>query len=359
MVLQDKVYTPTLAIRASEMNGLEFLPGASKDKMTPCILLAPWANSSSLGKAVERVEKAFRKGKFFLDIDRDYEFTNLENGPQQELRSLLNPNDAYANWCSFVAEHKWVMPCVQTRGQDEAQLRQQIARYQNAGRSYCVRIFMARLPENIDEIISAVAATGAADFAILLEAGWTRDPLTLAPWFDGIIGSTLAQIDATVPIVLSCTSIPKMFTPYDGGVSTVPFRNRFLFDQIRQRRSNRTRIIYGDWGSTRPREGGGFGSRPIDRIDYPISDAWNISRNKTDNWDFRRAAQAIVDRPDWEGDLGIWGEEMIYNTIVSPELGIDTPQKNVAARVNIHLHRQAFYGAGDIGGLNLDEVWED
>lgn len=107
---------------------------------------------------------------------------------------------------------------------------------------------MTRLPENIDEVISAVAASGTADYAILLEAGWTRDPLTLTPWFNGVIQGTLEKIEATIPIILSCTSMPKILTPYDGGVSKVPFTNRFLFDQIRRRRSNRTRIIYGDWG---------------------------------------------------------------------------------------------------------------
>jgi len=74
---------------------------------------------------------------------------------------------------------------------------------------------------------------------------------------------------------------------------------------------------------------------------------------------FEDAARAIVARPEWEGDLGIWGEEMIEATAINKELGIDTPQKNVAARVNIHLHRQAFIDAGDIGGMNLDEDWED
>ena len=114
-----------------------------------------------------------------------------------------------------------------------------------------------------------------------------------------------------------------------------------------------------DWGSTRPREPGGFANRPLDRVDYPTDGAWCIARNKEDNWDFRRAAQAIITSPEWEGDLGIWGEELIVNTAINPVLGIDTAQKNVAARVNIHLHRQAFFGTGDLGGRNLDEDWED
>lgn len=359
MVLEHKTYVPTLAIRASEMNGLEFLPAATKERMTPCILLAPWANSLTLQKSIERVERAFRHQYYFLDIDRDYEFTNLESPPQQQLLALLDPNDAFANWCRFVVEHEWVYPCVQTRGQNEAAIRVQIERFQSAGRAYCMRVFMSRIPDNISEVVSAFAASGVADYAIILEGGWTQDPLTLAVWFDGMIGGLLEAIDATVPIVLSCTSMPKMFTDFDGGVTQVPFNNRVLVEQIRQRRSNRSRIIYGDWGSTRPREPSAFASRPLDRVDYPIRNAWDIARNKTQNWDFKRSAQAIVASADWDGTLGIWGEEQILNTTISPALGIDTPQKNVAARVNIHLHRQAFYDVRNIGGINLDEDWED
>ncbi|MFX8836749.1 hypothetical protein ABTM80_19445, partial [Acinetobacter baumannii] len=81
---------------------------------------------------------------------------------------------------------------------------------------------------------------------------------------------------------------------------------------------------------------------------------WCIARNKEEGWDFQGAARAILNSPEWDGNLDIWGEEMIKNTVISPALGIDTPQKNVAARVNIHLHRQAFYGSGNLGELNLD-----
>ena len=35
---------------------------------------------------------------------------------------------------------------------------------------------------------------------------------------------------------------------------------------------------------------------------------------------------------------------MISETAVSEHLGIDTLQKIVSVRVNLHLHRQAFYG---------------
>lgn len=359
MVLEGKTYVPTLAIRASEMSGLEFLPGLTKERMTPCFLLAPWANSATLQKAIDRVEKAFRHQNYFLDIDRDYEFTNIESPPQQELQSLLNPSNAFENWCRFVDVNQWVWPCVQTRGQTELDIRVQIARFQEAGRAYCMRLFMNRIPSNISDVVAAFAASGTSDYAIILEGGWTQDPLSLAVWFDGLIGGHLQAIDATVPIVLSCTSMPKFFTDFDGGITQVPFSNRTLLDQIRKRRSNRANITYGDWGSTRPREPSGFANRPLDRIDYPTLSAWNIARNKLGNWGFQHAASAITRSVDWDGNLGIWGEQQIVNTSISPALGIDTPQKNVAARVNIHLHRQAFFGTDNLGGLNLDEDWQD
>ena len=357
-MLEDTSYVPTLAVRASEMNGLEFLPSATKDKMTPCFLLAPWPNTNALEKAIVRIEKAFPKRRYLLDIDRDYIFTNLENEGQREFAELLNPNNAFENWRNFVQEHGWVLPCVQTRGQSQSDILRQIRAFQEMGRPYFGRVVLERFPDNFSEIISAFAASGSADFAILLEGGWTVDPLTLSAWFAGLIAGGLQAIDANVPAIVSCTSIPKLFSAYNSKrPATVSFTNRMLVEQV-TRTSNRARIIYGDWGSTRPREDSGIASRPIDRIDYPTAVAWHIARNKDDGWGFQRAAEAILADPNWDGKLAIWGEEMITNTVINPALGINTPQKNVASRVNIHLHRQTFYGA-DLGRMDFDEEWED
>ena len=359
MVLENKIYVPTLAVRASEMNGLEFLPGATKDRMTPCFLLAPWANSNFLEGTVTRIERAFPNRPYFLDIDRDYQFTNLESEPQRELVQLMDPAGCFENWVSFVREHEHVWPCIQSRGQSEAEIRTQIEAFQDQGRPYCARIVRDRFPENIEDIMDALAAGGAADFAIILEGGWTRDPLSLAVWFDGVIAESLQAIDATVPIVLSCTSMPKLFTAFSSDELTeVPFNNRQLLEQV-ARNSNRARVIYGDWGSTRPREITSFANRPLDRVDYPTERAWHIARNKEEDWDFQDAAIAVVNSSEWDGNLGIWGEEMIRNTTINEELGINTPQKNVAARVNIHLHRQAFYDEPVIDPTAFDEDWED
>jgi hypothetical protein len=359
MVLENKSYVPTLAVRPSEMSGLEFLPGASKDRMTPCFLLAPWANSNSLERTIERIERAFPNRNYFLDLDRDYQITNLESEPQRELAELLNPANNFRNWLDFVAEHERVWPCLQSRGQTTEMMRAQLAAFQDLGRPFCMRIVRDRFPSNFFEIVDAFAAAGTADFAILLEGGWTRDPLTLSLWFDGIISGNLSNLDASVPVIPSCTSIPKMFTEYNStDPIAIEFNNRQLLAQIKGS-TNRARLVYGDWGSTRPREISGHARRPHDRIDFPLDNAWIVVRNRDLDWDFNQAARKIIESEFWKGNLGVWGEEMISQTAVNLNLGINTPQKNVAARVNIHLHRQSFFGAGQVDPAQFDEDWQD
>ena len=357
MTLEIKGYVPTLAIRPSEMSALEYLPGATKDRIMPCILFAPWVSSNSLDKAMDRVHKAFPGRYYFLDIDRDY-YPNSERPAQQEFTQLMESNDAFSNWIEFVEQYEWALPCLQSKGQSEAELRRQIEAFQNLGRAYCVRIVRDRFPDNIEEIISALTAGGLANFAIILEGGWVEDALLLTAWFEGLVTGILEKIDAQIPIALSCTSIPKMFSTFNG-VVPIEFNNRELVEQLR-RQSNRANIIYGDWGSTRPRNDS-TGRRPFDRIDYPTTDIWYISRNKNDKWNFKTAAEKLIEKKDaWDGHLDIWGEEMIKQTTINQKLGINSPQKNVAARVNIHLHRQAFYDHSDpLRSLQLDDIWED
>lgn len=358
-MLENKSYVPTLAVRASEMNGLEFLPGLAKDRIMPCFLLAPWASSNSIERTIDRIERAFPNRHYFLDIDAGYSLSNTESLPQQQIAALKNSADSYKNWTDFIKDHKNIIPCLQLGSASEKEFLQQIQTIQEMGRNFCVRICKDYFPRNIRDLTNALISTGSADFAVILEGGYTNDALTLSTWFLGEMSSNLKSIDATVPTIISCTSIPNLFIDYNGNKPfEVTFSNRELINQI-SKGTNRQRIIYGDWGSTRPRYERNGGQRPIARIDYPTDRAWLIARNKEEHWDFRKASIAILGSPQWNGKLGIWGEEMIQSTSVNQALGIDTPQKNIACRVNIHIYKQAFFGLPPLGPDALDEEWED
>jgi hypothetical protein len=350
-------YVPTLAIRPSEMNGLEELPGLTKDRMFPLFLLAPWTTANSLAKAVERAEKAYPERPYFLDIDRDYANSDPKTDAPHELMELKRSDGCYAKWWEFVEPFENAFPCLQLEEQTPDCIRSQIERVQELGRQFCLRVVLGRPHTNLAEVVRVLNEIGTADYTVVLEGGWTEDPLTLAARFLGLIGGGLGDLDANIPIVVSSTSMPIEFQDYEGCVR-VPFSNHELIAQIAQN-TNRARIVYGDWGSTRPRERAGHRSRPYDRIDYPLSNAWLIARNRAEEWSFRDAAEEIVRRSgEWDDDLNIWGANMILQTLANPAFGINTPQKNVAARVNIHLHRQAFYGE-DTHGFDFDDDWPD
>lgn len=356
MPVQANKYVVTLAIRASEMNGLEYLPGLSKDRLFPCFLLAPWSSARTLERAMERLERAFPRRPYLLDVDRDYIPTNPDSPAQTQWLELRNPENRYDAWWQFWTDYPNAIPCLQLERQSITELRGQVRDIQDWGREFCLRIELHRRPRNLSEIVDMLNDVGTADYTVILEGGWTDDPLSLFSQFHGLMAGPLAPLDGRIPIVVSCTSMPKGYHNLAGGISEVYFTNRELVSQL-QRQTNRELVIYGDWGSTRPREDG-FGRTPLPRIDYPTSESWLIARDRDEDWSYQDAAIAIMRSNGWNGDLGIWGEQMIQLTAIGQEFAIDTPPKNVACRVNIHLHRQALFGT-PLGGIDLDEPWED
>ncbi|MYG52380.1 MAG: hypothetical protein F4204_08510 [Rhodospirillaceae bacterium] len=357
MSLENIKYVPTLAIRPSEMNGLEQLPGLTKDRMRPLILLAPWTNANSLEKAVDRIHKAYPDRRYFLELDRDYSISNLEAEAQREFLELLSPENCFGNWRDFVFRFPNAIPCLQLQDQSREHIQAQIELTQQEGRDFCLRIVLARFPPNLEDVVGVLNEIGTADYTVVLEGGWIENALDLAARMSGLVSGPLGDLDADIPIVISCTSMPNDFQDFRG-CSAIPFTNRELVEQI-ARSNNRRRIFYGDWGSTRPREASGFRQRPLDRIDYPVRREWIIARNRDEGWSFRDAAMEVVQRSGyWEDGLNVWGSNMILQTIVNPAFGINTPPKNVASRVNIHLHRQAFYDV-DTSDLDFDDEWQD
>lgn len=58
--------------------------------------------------------------------------------------------------------------------------------------------------------------------------------------------------------------------------------------------------------------------------------------------------------------MRVWGEEMIQSTSITEKIGINTPQKNVAARVNLHLHLQAWFNQEDeLIDKEFEDEWAD
>ena len=353
-------YFATLCIRRSELVGLQQLPGASKDRITPIMLLAPWLGTSPLERAIQKFEEALGDREYFVDVDKYYRANDNMNQAKEEWSRLASVPCDLQLWCELLEGHPLANPCLQLAGMDIDDAWKQVAWARERGRSFCIRLNMADgigagLPAWIIEFIRQLRQDGAADFVVVFEFGWIQEPLQVAALATGLISTFLGELGDGIPICVSSTSFPRDFTPYEGA-PVVPFQERQLAVEV-ARATNHPRIIFGDWGSTRPRSYA-RASTPKTRIDFPLDEAWVIARGQKTEIDMPTAADRIVAADGWTGALGIWGEQMIQATADEEDFAIETMPDMYCCRVNIHLHRQAFFGS-DFSLLDLDEEWPD
>lgn len=353
-------YVVTLSIRPAELSGLKELPGTTKDHLTPLLLLAPWLATTPLSRALDKFEESFPSRPYFIDVDTYYRVNDKPNEAKALWERLVRKPADLDSWWALLADYPNATPCLLTTTQSIVGARQQISWARENSRNFCIRINLANdaysgIPDWMPTLVEELAAEGANDYTVVLEFGWVMDPNMIAALAIAYTKSFFSIIPQSVPIVISCTSFPKDFTAYDG-TSVVDFTNRELIAQVR-RATNHPHIVYGDWGTTKPRSYG-HASQPKNRIDYPTENSWIFARDQNNSVDFKTAATRIRSSGQWMGNLGIWGEQLIEATAAGQAFAIDSMPKMYAARINIHLHLQAFYGQLP-PPIALDDEWDD
>lgn len=353
-------YLVTLGIRPAELSGLKELPGTTKDRLTPLVLLAPWLSTTPLSRALDKFEESYPSRPYFLDIDTYYHINDKPNEAKELWSRLASAPADLEDWWQLLANYPNANPCLLMAGHAIERVREQIEWARGNNRNFCVRVNLAEgkgsgIPPWMPTLVAELAAEGANDYAVVFEFGWVQDPLLVAAVASGYADIFFSTIPPEVPIAISCTSFPKDFTVFDG-TDSHHFGNRNLISQVQQS-TNHPRIVYGDWGSTKPRSYE-VASQPKRRIDYPHDASWIIARNQTKDLTFESAAKRIIVSGFWSGNLGIWGEQLIEGTAQGQAFAIDSMPKMYAARINIHLHRQAFYGQLPPPD-SLDEAWSD
>jgi len=262
-------YLVTLGIRPAELSGLKELPGTTKDRLTPLVLLAPWLATSPLSRALDKFEESYPSRPYFIDVDTYYRINDKPNEAKELwARLAAKPADLDA-WWGLLSEYPNANPCLLMAERSIESAREQIAWAREHNRAFCLRMNLAEgigsgIPQWMPALVAELAAEGANDYAVVFEFGWVPDPLLVAALASGYTNSFFGTIPPEVPIAISCTSFPKDFTPFDG-TDVCGFTNRDLLAQVQQA-TNHPRIIYGDCGSTEPRSYG-HASQPKNRID--------------------------------------------------------------------------------------------
>lgn len=344
----DVPYVPLLSIRPAEMRALEELPNTTKDRLLPIVYLRPWVGSHRLENATGRIAEAYGNRRVVIAMG-EREQPN-ERPVHTELATLRQPARGFREWCSFFERNENYIPAIQFSPEvpeEEAQ----IARLFGLERGLVVIIerpafgFIGVIARRVGE-----RSHGGQGVCFVIDFGIaSRDHLQVAAIATGYI-NTIREHAPAAYVALSASSFPDNFV----GVSDQPIYERRLFDTM----THTDRLIYSDRGSARVERQTGGGRQPRPRIDYPLFDLWDFYRSDdlVGFPGYQQQAINVMAGPNWNPALRVWGTQMIERTAAGDMSAIGSPQKATAARINLHLQLQTFYGApGD--AEDTDEDW--
>jgi hypothetical protein len=338
-----------LSRRPGEMRALEELPNLTKDRVLPVIHLRPWVGSHRLENATSRIADAYGDRRVVIAMG-EREQPN-ERPVHGQLEALRQPAHGYREWCEFFETHENYIPAMQFSPevpQEEAQ----IARLFGMNRGLMVIVErpafgrMAVIARRLGE-----RSEGGQGVCFVIDFGVAgRDHLQVAAVAAGYI-DTIRAYAPEAKIALSASSFPDSFV----GINDQPIYERRLFDTL----PNHDRLVYSDRGSARVERQTGGGGQPAPRIDYPLFDMWDFYRSDdTVGFEgYREQAIELMASANWNPALRVWGTQMIERTAAGDTSAIGSPQKATAARINLHLQMQTFYGAPDLAE-DTDEDWD-
>ncbi len=357
MALRDMTgipYIPMLGVKPAETQALEELPDHDKQVMMPMFQLGPWSAAHHLQSAIARLEEAYGDLPCFVTL-ADVEPPNQERPVHRQLAELRNPAGGYNAWCQFIENKHQFVPSLQLAQPTE--LLAQAARLYSLGRGLSIVVERGGFPglDLLSQSISGVT-DGGRDVCFMLDLGRAnRDvvmlTLELTTYFQRIL-SNMPQ----AYVAFSASSFPESFT----SISSQEIYERVLFNSIQSYFGER--LIFSDRGSARAERQGGGGGVPAPRIDYATPSKWTFYRSNDEDLErnvaYSQQAQQAMASADWDGDLRIWGTQMIERTALGDASAIISPKRCTAARINIHLHRQTHYGNSSML-YNTDDDWSD
>jgi hypothetical protein len=336
------------------MRALEELPNRTKDLLLPLIHLRPWAAAHYLESAIERIERTYGDRPVIVGVGYR-EAIKSRRPVHDELDDLRLATNGYENWCEFIEEHENYIPAVQLGSPaDETSQFECLYALERGMVVVIEQPGFGALRPLARRIASATK--GGADVCFVLDyLRVSQDHLQRAAAAAALVASILDEApEARVSI--SASSFPDNFV----NVPDQQIYERRLFNSVLPE-VEASRLIYSDRGSARAERQQGGGGTPSPRIDYPLRHDWKFYRSPdlASFSGYRQQARALMaDRAVWNGDLRVWGTQMIERTAAGDSSAISNAARSTAARINIHLQVQSFYD-DPAAALETDEDWED
>jgi Beta protein len=282
-------YSPNICARRAEVKALKQLPEVDKNKIIPLILLAPWPNAKELDRAMEKIVDAFGNRPFFLGLDRYFVPTDPTKPAAKQFLDLFDTSGGYQNYFEYIAKFSQCIPVLDMGVFQDSLFDQQIKNAERLGRGFLFHIHEMNSPVSSSRL-SRVAEIEHSDFAFYLDRGWSQSPLAEENWYRNVCTDIFSIKDRAAVVVCSAC-FPKDFTRFEG-IEPVSIETRRLSAAI-AKRFNNSKVIHGDWASTRPRSYE-RASTPRPRVDYPMRDQWVIAKTNQRIGTFKKPLKSFA-----------------------------------------------------------------
>ena len=337
------------------MNALQELPERDKDHLSPLFQLRPWGASRQLDNSASRLEEAFGRRPQFLELCPEEPPKGPPRPVHSELEELRNPADGNAAWCEYIKARENLIPALLISGRKD--FIAQGAYFTQLGRGMILRIPLSAIGTLTPLCIAVAEFTDSGhDVIIVLDfERQTRDLLGRLAQATGYVEAVRRMLPNAF-ISFSASSFPETFTT----IEHQDIFERQFFDGLAIH-VGAEKLIYSDRGSARAERQKGGGGAPAPRIDYVLPSRWTFFRSEEGGdrpTGYQTQARQAMASNGWDAELRLWGSQMIERTAAGDQEAINSPARSTAARINIHLHRQLFYG-DDAGLYDTDEDWTD
>lgn len=339
-------YLPAIRSRQAELRGYSELRQVTKEALHPIVSLGKLGRVNDARRVLETISE--KVGPCFLDLN------TVAGQACGQWNELCDPSNNYEAWRQLVETQEGITPVALLRdGATERPFIRQVLLIEE--RFGAVVIRTRRPAQDLPSLQAALSAVNDVNnVLIVLDLGYVRGAVEPKETEARRVISALRSTDPTARVAVVGSSYPRVISVYGDQRGSLPILERELHAQI----GGDEVAIYGDHASIYPEPFEPTMSRWVPRVDYCLDYAWLYERRRDDAGGYIECARQVVNSPDWDPGFAdvAWGADIIRRTAQSGAVqgGFGSPGNWIAARVNMHIERQATLGAA--GGV--DDDWE-
>jgi hypothetical protein len=343
-------YLPAIRSRQAELRGYAEVRPETKEILHPIVSLGKLGRIDDARRVLETITQ--RVGPCFLDL-------NTASGQVcSQWQDLCDPADNYQAWRHLAASADRVIPIALLRdGATERPFIRQVLLIENDFGAVVIR--SRRPAQDLPALQAALSAVNDVNnVLIVLDLGYLRGANEPKETETRRVISALRLTDPTARIAVIGSSFPRAVSVYGDQRGSLSIVERELHAQI----GGDAVAIYGDHGSIYPEPFEPTMSRWVPRVDYCLDYAWQWERRREDGGGYVECARQVVASADWDPSFAdvAWGADIIRRTAATSQVqaGFGSPGNWIAARVNMHIERQAALGAAQLGmDDDIDDDW--